>query len=1023
MISTGRRSLALPAVLLLLSTAGLLACRRPASRPAAQRAPSPGSGDLRRVVIRGPGGVPDAVLARPGDVVTLRDRRLGAATPASRWLQGGAPWPDAAARLGQPDRSAFAAPGPGERLPERRAGALHRLGPEAAVSWTAENGVLRVGDTVIGVDLTGQDPAGALALIAAHRGAIRSVRWAGAPGLPEVVIEALAALPAPELLIALPDFGGPGPDLARLRRLGPRLVGLLLHGASCGDDTAAYLRPLAGLELLDLTGCALGDAGLAALAALSRLRTLVLTGTDVTSSSLAVLSRLPGLTGLDLEDTNVDDAAGAILARLPGLEQLRAGSTAVGDAGAAALARAPRLVALDLGDTPLGAAGLSAVLGMPRLLALGLAGVRGLPAALRGRALAPDLGDLDLRRSDLDDAGLRAVAGLEALRSLRADGTDVGPDGVGALAALGRLEELGLADTEAGGPALRALAGLRGLRVLDLGGAPVRDADLAALAPLIGLEALILSGTRITTAGVGRLAPLRALAALFLDDVPLGDVRVLALEGLMALRELGLSGTRAGPAALASVARLPRLRALHLRGAAPRDAGLRALAALTNLETLDLSEASVAAAALASLAGLPRLRALSLSGVSLSGAGARALGELGRLEMLLVRHAGLTVADAGFLERLPRLTRLDLAGADLQGEGLLAVTRLPRLRWLGLHDVKLDAAHVSALGDLGTLERLDLGDYAEGTHVPSERYPWLSRLPRLADLRLAGISSTLVGALRALGRLRTLELKRSGPRSPGLDGLACLTRLRWLHVAPLGGSALPGPAARLAPLRRLRGLEVATAGALPVPADLAPLAALEHLRVLRVSLEDRPATPPGAPPRLGHLRRLTLDRVESDLRALRAGPGLRHLALVSVSHPQASPVAPVSELRLLHRLDLVSDFGELPLDLDRLSGLGLRELRLQSRGVPGPAAFTLVARSSGLRRLVLRKRFVDEAPPLPAALAPALGTLGRLRQVVLCGLEPGATVRAALDRHPSVRHVDVQTGWRCPPWRTGPEND
>jgi hypothetical protein len=340
-----------------------------------------------------------------------------------------------------------------------------RFRGEPTIRCEVLDGLVRVNDKVVGVDLTGRSPAEAVALLGQQAGAVEIVVWQGAQGLPAEVIAALARLPGPRLtLLVAPSVGGDGPtDLRRLAPLRSKLSGLVVALELPGGG----LAPLAGFPALEALHVAspVQPADLVDLARLPALRHLSLAGAlpprRIGPRVLLPLARLGRLATLDLSANGLTDLELAPLAALGGLRRLALGSNRIEGPGLAALAGLPALQDVDLGWNPLASL---AALGRPR-----------------------------------------------ALRRLAAERTRLEDEGLGSLPAVASLTELDLSDTYLGDPGVRSLAALRGLRALRLPGTRVSDAGLVRLRGLAALRRLDLSRTAATAGAVELLQ--RALPA------------------------------------------------------------------------------------------------------------------------------------------------------------------------------------------------------------------------------------------------------------------------------------------------------------------------------------------------------------------------------------------------------------------------------------------------------------------------------------------------------------------------------
>lgn len=133
-------------------------------------------------------------------------------------------------------------------------------------------------------------------------------------------------------------------DLAPLAAFAPdRLWGLHAERAGIGDRQLEHLRPLRGLQYLDLSGTGVSDAGLVHLSDLERLETLHLWDTAITDAGLPLIGMLTSLRLLGLGNTAVTDAGLAHLRNLTGLRVLQLWGTDVRGPGLSHLRALPEL--------------------------------------------------------------------------------------------------------------------------------------------------------------------------------------------------------------------------------------------------------------------------------------------------------------------------------------------------------------------------------------------------------------------------------------------------------------------------------------------------------------------------------------------------------------------------------------------------------------------------------------------------------------------------------------------------------
>lgn len=132
---------------------------------------------------------------------------------------------------------------------------------------------------------------------------------------------------------------------------------LYLAHASITDEGLTYITGFDNLEILILGGIRsatethITDRGLTRLAELTNLRELYLGCSDISGSGLGYLSGLDKLEYLNLFATNVDDGGLRYLLQLDNLVSLNLCGTEITDAGVAILAQLPRLNKLNVGFT------------------------------------------------------------------------------------------------------------------------------------------------------------------------------------------------------------------------------------------------------------------------------------------------------------------------------------------------------------------------------------------------------------------------------------------------------------------------------------------------------------------------------------------------------------------------------------------------------------------------------------------------------------------------------------------------
>jgi len=521
--------------------------------------------------------------------------------------------------------------------------------------------------------------------------------------------------------------------------------------------------------------CARGDVHVPA----GKRITLSVRGTDVTDERyLAALEWLgpDDLWGLEFHAVRpifIAEHLIAPIARLSGLRELTFNNVHIGPQSLALIAELPNLEVL---GTPMGIAdsGMAPIARAPALKRLAIRAGGLTDEGLRRLGEMTSLESLDLDTDPgMTDVGLEALAGLESLRSLRLRGngrfTEIG---LGHLAGLPALEELSLEISDVEDEGLRVLAGSGSLEHLRLGWrGNVTDDGIACLAGMAQLKTLDVRLARLTDEALVHLSSMPGLEELRLSN-SFSDAGIACLAGMDSLKRLsiGCSG-RSGLAdgALAIVSGMGGLEELRISGAECTAAGIAMLTRLENLEVLSINTPGLDDDALGSLAALPKLRELSCgSRGQLAISGLRALNALKGLEKL-------SVADV----------RQDDGGLDLSG--LVNLRYLSLRMWSETKRVRsamvtkqdgLRDGDLACLCGLTGLEELDLG----GSGIGDEGLAHLACLTKLKRLHVGGGNALTDAGLDHLAGLHRLEHLDIGVSRITTEGLECLYPLKTLQI-------------------------------------------------------------------------------------------------------------------------------------------------------------------------------------------------------------------------------------------------
>ncbi len=297
----------------------------------------------------------------------------------------------------------------------------------------------------------------------------------------------------------------------------------------------------------------------------------------------------------------------------------------------------------------------------------------------------------------------------------------------------------------------------------------------------------------------------------------------------------------------------------------------------------------------------------------------------------------------------------------------------------------LDASMVEA-GEVGAALEAALDNGVQGLLLSGATDDHAEAMARIVtleslDLTHSPVTDKVLGPVARLEKLRSLALRATGVKGPGLEALLPRTGLQSLDLT---STALQGEVLQV--LGRLSGLRELWLDSTGVPGDaleqLAPLGDLERLGLANLAVR---------PGQLGFLR------------GLRA---LQHLDLQGEEGIGDEDLAALAELRDLRSLSLAGRSAIRGPGLEHLRGLArLEELDLSETSVSCPYLAPLAALP--LLRLVLREAPLcpeggleagDEKAPPPKS-ASGLEALAKNRTLAHLDLT-GATVR---DEH--VRHL------------------
>lgn len=365
-------------------------------------------------------------------------------------------------------------------------------------------------------------------------------------------------------------------------------IDLSLTGIS--DRGLEQLKPLTGLQDLNLSGNPITDASLEMLKSLRVLSKLNLSQTHVTGSGLNHLVNNKKLAELDLSCCPITDISISPISGLTSLTAVRLNSTPVSDSALELLKPLKSLKELTLADT--------------RVTGTGIAHLKYLPA----------LTILDLSQTPLDNKSLKSLANLKVLQQLRFNWSTVSDMGLECLQESYTLKDVGLRGTEVGYFTVGTLEKLKGIRKLDLRETDVSETDLAVLEK--ALKTKVEFSNREVNARVASLClSLGGKVVITLDSTPVPQTitqfGALPASGYK-VSEIHLTDLPVSDGVLLLAPKLTGLKVLNLNGTNIDDAGMAALARAPKLESLSLEGTRITAHALAEISAIKTLKKLSI---------------------------------------------------------------------------------------------------------------------------------------------------------------------------------------------------------------------------------------------------------------------------------------------------------------------------------------------------------------------------------------------------------------------------
>ncbi len=491
---------------------------------------------------------------------------------------------------------------------------------------------------------------------------------------------------------------------------------------------------------------------------------------------------------------------------------------------------------------------------------------------------------------------------------------------------------------------------------LDLGNTGLADANggVDFLAPFLNLQKLGLANNGLKN--VNALSALLQLTELDLSHNPLSALPNLGQRRLSRLNLSGNGNLRA-PEVEGYVLANPNLNRIGLNGInLGRFSNLLNQLAANPVQAqgmleLDLGQTRLNPDSLHALNTMPNVQRLNLAGNNLS---AQQLNNLG-VALSAVRELDLShnpIGDAiWFAPALRNLTRLNLAGSQMRKDDVrLLIDQNPALLALNLNGLTLGlASDLGALysGQLSGLTELDLGNTGlQGNHGP-RGFDFLTRLPALARLNLAGNGITDLPELQALANLSDLDL--SGNQLAYVPFLPSPLNLQRLNLS--GNRQLPvaevaNIIGRSPGLKRL-GLAGITLGNI---ANLGPLSDWRSgrpLDLIELDLANTGLLGPDGQKSLDFLVQFAnlqrLNVAGNGMANIAPLASLKQLRELDLSHNAVVDISALNQLRNLTRLNLSGNSAvevwqlRSVLDLQtNLTGLGLNGIALRDVSALGP---------------------------------------------------------------------------------------
>jgi hypothetical protein len=387
---------------------------------------------------------------------------------------------------------------------------------------------------------------------------------------------------------------------------------------------------------------------------------------------------------------------------------------------------------------------LSRIATLDHVTTLDLAGSRELTdAGLQHLRHMPQLNQLNVSGAKITDDGLQVLRHLVDLRRFEMTWhRGITDTGVAHLKFCDRLEHVNLMGSPTGDGAIDALQGKAHLSAFSTGRL-VTDAGLRflhhfpALKTRDGAGAHLLLDGPFTNDGVAGLAGLEGIAELdlFWHATAIDAEAFAHLSRLPNLESLGADGALADDAAMLHIGALPHLRKLRVQGTVATDAGFEALSQSQTIERIWGRECPhLGSRGFVALSAMPALRALGVSCKNVSDDALARLPQFPALREL----TPIDVHDAGFAHvgRCERLERLScMYCRDTTDAATEHVQHLPLTHYYaGL--TQITDRSLEILGRIASLEEVE---FYECKGVTNAGLPFLAALPRLRDVRVAGI--------------------------------------------------------------------------------------------------------------------------------------------------------------------------------------------------------------------------------------------------------------------------------------------